>query len=130
MDIWECHRKFGQVILEERYKILILDHQKEELAINALTEQVVNIDKFNFNEKQDEKFEPKITWEQAYDKAIQFIAKNCPQKIKEINTEQKNLLIKTICITGGPNRFITFNFGRIVNGVAFNSMGFRTILME
>lgn len=91
------------------------------ISINALTEELVGIDKFNFNEKMDEKFEPKITWEQAYDAAITFIAKNCPQKIKEINTEQKDTSSQLYMYAGIPNRFITFNFGRVINGVGFNN---------
>lgn len=91
------------------------------ISINALTEELVGMDKFNFNDKMDEKFQPKMTWEQAYDSAITFIAKNCPQKIKEINTEQKNNSSQLYMYGGIPNRFITFNFGRIINGVGFNN---------
>lgn len=92
------------------------------IAINALTEEVVRVDKFNFNDKENEKFEPKLNWEQAYDQAIQFIAKNCPQRIKEINTEQKNIASSNYMYAGNfNNRFIMFNFGRIVNDVAFNN---------
>lgn len=95
-----------------------------QITINALTEEVIRVDKFNYNEKENEKFQPKITWEQAYDKAIQFIAKNCPQKIKEINTEQKNLTGQNYMYMGDQsNRFITFSFARLVNGVAFNNNG-------
>lgn len=96
------------------------------ISINALTEEVIRIDKFDFNEnnKQDEKFQPKLTWEQAYDKAIQFIAKNCPEKIKEIKTEQINLTNESYMYRGDQsNRFIGFNFARLVNGVAFNNNG-------
>lgn len=97
------------------------------ISINALTEELVRIDRFNFNEKENkenEKFQPKITWEQAYDKAIQFIANNCPQKIKEINTEQKNLNNQLFMYGGDQaNRYISFNFGRVVNGVSFNNNG-------
>ncbi|WML34852.1 YcdB/YcdC domain-containing protein [Clostridium sp. OS1-26] len=70
------------------------------ISINALTEELVRADRFNFNDEEDENFQSKLTWEQAYDKAIQFIAKNCPEKIKDINTEQKTLLIKTIYTWG------------------------------
>lgn len=91
------------------------------ISINALTEELVRMDKFNFNDKSDEKFQPKLNWEQGYDNAISFIAKNCPQKIKEINTEQKNYNNQSYIYGGIPNRFITFNFGRIVNGVGFNN---------
>lgn len=95
-----------------------------QVAINALTEEVVRIDKFNFNDKPEESFTPKITWEQSYDKAIEFIAKNSPQKIKEINTEQKNLNSQNYMYTGDlAKRYITFNFARTVDGVAFNSNG-------
>lgn len=91
------------------------------ISINALTEELVTINKFNFNDNGDEKFQPKLTWEQAYDNAIEFITKNCPQKIKEINTEQKNINNQLYMYGNIPNRFITFNFGRIINGIGFNS---------
>jgi len=92
-----------------------------QISINALTEELVRIDKFNFNDKGEEKFQSKLTWEQAYDNAIEFITKNCPQKIKEINTEQKNYNNQFYMYGGISNRFITFNFGRIINGIGFNS---------
>lgn len=91
------------------------------ISIDALTEELVRIDKFDFNDKGEEKFQPKLTWEQAYDNAIGFITKNCPQKIKEINTEQKNCNNQLPMYRGISNRFITFNFGRMINGIGFNS---------
>ncbi|MBC2581489.1 YcdB/YcdC domain-containing protein [Clostridium sp. DJ247] len=92
------------------------------IAINALTEQIVRIDKFNFDKVQDEKFQPKLNWEQAYDKAIQSIAKNYPEKIKEINTEQKDFSNQNYIYAEGPaKRYITFSFARIVNDIPFNN---------
>lgn len=94
------------------------------ISINALTEELVRMDRFNFNDEEEENFQSKLTWEQAYDKAIQFIAKNCPEKIKEINTEQNNSTNQNYIYMGPfAKRFISFNFGRIVNGVAFNTNG-------
>lgn len=92
------------------------------ISINALTEELVRIDRFNFNDEEEENFQSKLTWEQAYDKAIQFIAKNCPEKIKDINTEQKNPTNQNYIYMGpSAKRFISFNFGRVVNGVTFNT---------
>lgn len=92
-----------------------------QIAINALTEEFVRMDKFNFEDKMDEDFSPKVTWEEAYDKAIQFIAKNAPQKIKEINTEQKNYSNQNYMYSDNAyaNRYIDFKFNRIVNGIPY-----------
>lgn len=95
-----------------------------QISINALTEELVRIDKFNYNEKVDENFTPQLTWEKAYDKAIEFIAKNCPQRIKEINTEQKDYNNQSYSYPEDyARKYITFNFARTVKGVAFNNNG-------
>ncbi|MBI6872343.1 YcdB/YcdC domain-containing protein [Clostridium aciditolerans] len=92
------------------------------ISINTLTEELVRADRFNFNDEEEENFQSKLTWEQAYDKAIQFIAKNCPEKIKDINTEQKNLTNQNYMFMGpSAKKFISFDFGRVVNGVTFNT---------
>jgi len=96
-----------------------------QIAINALTEEVVRVDKFNFEDNMYENFSPKITWEKAYDKAIQFIAKNAPQKIKEITTEQKNFNNQNYLYydKAYANRYIEFKFNRIVDGISYYSDG-------
>lgn len=95
-----------------------------QIAINALTEELVRLDKFNYSQKENESFTPKVFWEKAYDKSIEFIAKNCPEKINEIDTEQKNYNIQDYVYSQDfAKRYITFNFGRSVDGIAFNSSG-------
>jgi hypothetical protein len=94
------------------------------ISINALTKQLVSINKYNETDMTNSSFTPKLNWDQAYDKAIQIITKYYPEKIKEINTQQKDLTNQTYAYAGDyAKRYLTFNFRRTVNGVPFSNTG-------
>ena len=91
-----------------------------QIAIDALTEEIVGLYSSHNYEEETGNLEPKITWDQAYEKAIEYIAKYCPQRIKEISTEQKHL--KNSYYINGKDmgeRYYNFNFSRIVNGIPY-----------
>lgn len=100
------------------------DNNNHQICINSSNGEVVDIYTFNrFSNNNEEKFEPKLTSEQAYDKAIQIISKLYPEKIKEIKTEQKIIDFSNITSTSYPQSNIGFNFQRIVNGIPYKNDG-------
>lgn len=88
------------------------------IVINALTEELISMYKYYREDMEEEKFQPKITWEQAYDKAIGLIAKYFPDKLKQIKTEQvyrsNNMIVNGKVI---KDRRYYFSFPRMVNGI-------------
>jgi hypothetical protein len=89
------------------------------IVINAETGELVSMYKQDFMENQETgEFEPKITWEAAYYKALDIIAANFPDKVRDIKTEQQyfkqNNIINGVKM---PERYYSFNFVRTVNGI-------------
>jgi hypothetical protein len=90
------------------------------ITINAMTEELISLYRYYDPEMDAEEFEPKLTWEQAYDKAIQMIAKYFPDKLTELETEQTYR--PQIHIINGkkmPERRFSFNFTRMVNSIQY-----------
>ncbi len=89
------------------------------IIIDALTEKLITVYKYShFDEVED--FEPVITWEEGYDKAIEVIEKYFPEKIKEIDTEVR--YSKYTHIVNGkemPETQYYYSFGRIVDGISY-----------
>ncbi|MBC2397977.1 YcdB/YcdC domain-containing protein [Clostridium tetanomorphum] len=84
-----------------------------QITIDALTENIVNLYK---SSPQDENSQAKITWEQAYNKAIESIVKYAPEKLKDINTKQ----VDYINDANIYDKRYHFNFLRIVNGINYD----------
>ncbi len=119
-----------EFIEEENIKLWVGSFGKEQgdgaiidggsITIDATTGKIMGMSKDTFGINEDEVFTPKLTWDQAYDKAIDIIGKYYPEKIKEIKTEQIPQEMsytydgKTI-----PQRFVTFSFLRKVNEVEY-----------
>ncbi|SHH32124.1 YcdB/YcdC domain-containing protein [Tepidibacter thalassicus] len=89
------------------------------VIISALTGKLMNISMWD-NDEKDEAFTPKLTWDEAYEKAIEAISEFFPEKIKDIKTEQIKYPL-TYKFEGKEiqKRNIYFNFPRIVNGVEY-----------
>jgi hypothetical protein len=59
------------------------------VLIDALTEEILAINNWHYQEfSYGQTFEPVITWEEAYDKAVKLIEKYHPGKIMNLNTRQ------------------------------------------
>lgn len=86
-----------------------------QISIDALNENIVNLYK-NFRENANEA--ATITWEQAYNKAIEFIAKYAPEKFKDINTKQINYVDSK---SNMYDKRYHFNFTRTVNGIPYDA---------
>lgn len=94
-----------------------------QISIDASTGNVVNLYSYGYGESGQEKFQPKITWEQAYDKAIDIITKYYPEKIKDIKTEQKNLNSSDEKLQSPEYTYLRFDFPRLVNGITYKNDG-------
>ncbi|QGU94275.1 hypothetical protein GOM49_03335 [Clostridium bovifaecis] len=89
------------------------------IEINALNGAIISLSRY-YDYFQSINGDVKLTQEQAYNKAIEIIAKYYPDKIKDIRTEQT--LYETKEIVNGkeiPGRNYYFNFPRVANGIVF-----------
>lgn len=89
------------------------------VSIDALTGEILNFNKYS-NEEYNlaVKFEAKLTWEQAYAKAIEAVATYYPGMVKQIKTQQIHLSYNDYDKMGERNYY--FNFSRLENGVEYN----------
>ncbi|MEJ8554012.1 YcdB/YcdC domain-containing protein [Tepidibacter sp. Z1-5] len=55
------------------------------IYINALTGEMISFDSYNFND--DDEFEPKLSWSEGYDKAVNILSKYYGYNIKDVNTK-------------------------------------------
>jgi hypothetical protein len=72
----------------EQDKNTIASVQNGRLMLDALTEEVVAFNLWHSYKPDEESFKPAMTWEEAYKKAIDVIAKYHPDKIDQIQTMQ------------------------------------------
>ena len=79
--------------------------ERINITIDAIKKSVSGVYKSDIKDKNSQS---KLTGEEAYKRAIAFIEKVCPDKIKEIDTRISNL-------TKGD--YISLRFNRVVNGI-------------
>ncbi|MCR4436759.1 MAG: S-layer homology domain-containing protein [Clostridiales bacterium] len=95
------------------------------IAVDAATGQLIWVSKYNFIGMQDtSEFTPKLTWEEAYGKAVDLAAAYFPDKVRNINTRQR--YIKQYSYVNGkkmPERTYYFNFPRMENNVPYQNDG-------
>ncbi|MGH4123980.1 MAG: YcdB/YcdC domain-containing protein [Clostridium sp.] len=89
------------------------------IKIDALTGRVISCYK-NSPYEQEQDFKEKLTWDQAYDKAINTVAKYFPSHVKNIKTQQTHI-DKSINPVENKykERLICFNFARTENGIEY-----------
>ncbi len=94
------------------------------ISINTSNGEIIDIYGFNqFSREDQEKFEPKLTSEQAYDKAIQIISNLYPEKIKDIKTEQNIIDSSNKTSNSYIQSNLGFNFQRLVNNLPYKYDG-------
>ncbi|MGV8980954.1 YcdB/YcdC domain-containing protein [Clostridium sp.] len=92
------------------------------ISIDALTGEIVNSYKYsNEDYNTSEKFVAKLSWKDAYAKAIEVVAKYYPDKVKQIKTQQTHYDYSAYDKMG--ERSYNFNFTRLANGIEFNDNG-------
>jgi predicted small secreted protein len=89
------------------------------LRINALTERVISSYKNNpYVEEKD--FKAKLTWDEAYNKAIDTVAKYYPSYVKNIKTEQSHFdRSNEPKESQYQERQFYFNFVRVEKGIEY-----------
>lgn len=94
-------------------------NESGNVSIDALTGEILSCYKYSDEDyNSNEKFEPKLTWEEAYAKAIEVIGQYYPDKVKQIKTEQLHYNYDDFNKMGERNYY--FNFARIENGIEYN----------
>lgn len=94
-------------------------NESGNIAINALTGEILSCNKYSDEDYNgSEKLEAKLTWEQAYIKALDVVATYYPDKVKQIKTEQSHYNYSAYDKMDERNYY--FNFARTENGVEYN----------
>ena len=101
-------------------KAMILPMMNGRIMIDALTEEILAFNNWDYNTPYGQDFDPAMSWEEAYTMAIDMVAKYHPDKIDQIKTDQ-------VFYTYGeyvdgkeiPPMEYYFNFPRKVNGVLY-----------
>lgn len=91
------------------------------IMIDALTEELLAFSNWDYTGMAyGQDFEPAMTWEEGYAKAIEYIAKYHPGKINQIKTNQTYILYNEH-VDGKeiPPAELFFNFSRKINGVVY-----------
>jgi hypothetical protein len=96
------------------------------IQIDSLTGQLMSIYKYNRNDEMtstsDVSIQPKITWEQAYDKAISIVQKYLPDKVKDMGTEQTYYPSTSYYNNiAQVDRNYGFYFNRLINGIPYQN---------
>lgn len=101
-------------------KTAVMPVTNGRILIDALTEEILAFSNWQYDMPYGQPFEPVLTWEQAYTKAIDMIKKYHPDKIDQIKTEQ--LYVKYSEMVEGkeiPPMEYYFHFTRKVNGILY-----------
>jgi hypothetical protein len=94
-------------------------NESGNISINALTGEILSCNKYSDEDYNgSEKFEAKLTWEQAYVKALDVVATYYPGIVKQIKTEQSHYNYNLYDKMDERNYY--FNFARLENGVEYN----------
>ncbi|MBU3144148.1 YcdB/YcdC domain-containing protein [Clostridium sp. CF012] len=94
-------------------------NESGNVSIDALTGEIVSCYKYsNEDYAMTEKFVAKLSWEEAYAKAVEAVAKYYPGKVKQIKTEQLHYNYNDSDKMGERNYY--FNFTRLENGIEYN----------
>lgn len=105
-------------------------NESGSISINAVTGEIMNSSRYsNADYGVIENFQPKLTWDQAYTKALEVVAEYYPEKVKEIKTDQYHYDYSSKDKMG--ERSYYFNFIRLQNGIEYNenniSVGFSAV---
>lgn len=91
------------------------------ITIDAATGHIITISKFNdFRNITTEEVTPKLSWEEAYNKAINILEEYYPDKLKNVDTQQNYIkgynFVNNVKL---PETNYTFNFTRTENGIPY-----------
>jgi len=107
-------------------------NENGNISIDALTGGILSFNKYSSDDYSANKFNPKLTWEEAYTKAIEVVATYYPDKVKQIKTQQLHYNFNAMDKIGERNYY--FNFSRLENGIEYNensiNVGFSAVTGE
>ncbi|MDF2545579.1 MAG: hypothetical protein K0R93_477 [Anaerosolibacter sp.] len=101
-------------------KLSIMPINNGRVMIDAQTEELIAFSNWQNDMVYGQPFDPVLTWEEAYNKAIDMVKKYQPDKIDQIKTEQ--VFVKNYEMIDGreiPPMEYYFNFTRTVNGIIY-----------
>ncbi len=90
------------------------------ISIDSASGEVLNIGRYMYEDWYGKEFERKLSWEQAYDKAVEVLGRYYPYRLGDIRTVQ--VYQENLYPVNGklvPDRMIYFNFPRLVNGIQY-----------
>ncbi|MFZ5985567.1 MAG: YcdB/YcdC domain-containing protein [Bacillota bacterium] len=91
------------------------------ITIDAATGELFSISRHYEPKLPEEGLYPVLTWEQAYDKVMEVIAKYYPDKLDNINTKQQYQKVESYYNgVKMPEVRYYFNFHRTVEGIEYN----------
>ena len=87
--------------------------------VDAMSGALIYVDKFDVEEPEKD-FQPKVSWEEAYARALKAVARYMPDRIRDIQTKQ-NFIDNIIYLNNQKivNRVYYFSFPRTVDGIAY-----------
>ncbi len=90
------------------------------ISIDSTSGEILNIGRYVFEDWYGKEYERKLTWEQAYDKAVEVLEQYYSHRLGDIRTEQ--IYQEYLYPINGklmPDRMVHFNFPRLVNGIQY-----------
>ena len=90
------------------------------MSIDALTGGILHFYSYDSDMKDGSNFTPKLSWEEAYYKALKAATKYFPDKIKNIDMKQTHITsLQATGDTSYSERQYYFSFPRTVNGIKY-----------
>ncbi|HYE83016.1 MAG TPA: YcdB/YcdC domain-containing protein [Clostridia bacterium] len=95
---------------------------KGSISIDGSTGELQSIGRYLNEDWYGKEYERKISWEQAYDKAVELLTKYFPHRLDEIETEQiSEERLYAVNDKMLPERMVYFNFPRSVDGIQYGN---------
>ncbi|WFD09278.1 YcdB/YcdC domain-containing protein [Tepidibacter hydrothermalis] len=105
---WQAH--FSKNDSDETYG-------EGKIIMDALTKEVIYLDLYHFEEGRN--INPKLTWEEGYDKAVDIIKNYYPNKIMDIDTKQSYVETYFYDENKAYPLEYEYKFYRLVNGIKY-----------
>jgi uncharacterized protein DUF4901/S-layer family protein len=106
--------------------------QRGYISIDASSGQIISLRKYDsyrpYKYEEDEDFEPVLTWDEGYNKAIELLKKYYGDKIINIDLLQKHYVYEENGEekkSQDKQRYYNFSFTRVENGIPFKNNSIR-----
>lgn len=102
---------------------IVLDSETGRLvSANKYSRKTVNGNYVYFNDESDD-FKAKVTWEEGYKLAVDFLGEEFKDKLKNLGYEMTRTVYtnRKGIVDDRPQKYYSYNFNRVENGKAFES---------